>query len=255
MAKIEGYFEYPDDLTPGRSKDGGIHHNLYDEDGRLVEHGRFVPHERPESAHDFEASDSRARGSHSTAEEDDEIAGILIALVLVGIIAAAQSAPHLKRWWIERALPAFRTTANRVLRRADRDGRAPEPRDEAQATSETSGSAGHAKEGMSSAEARDRVMAVALARQFIEEQMAVLREATIDLGGGQGALELAVAVDRLTSDQVAEGIERVLEGNPDLLEGSQVAALGRAVRVALATGSPVEVGGLGSPLRLNGVWK
>src|SRR4051812_32712156 len=44
MARIPGYFEYDDDLTPGQSKDGGLHHNLYAQ-GRLAGHGHFVPDE------------------------------------------------------------------------------------------------------------------------------------------------------------------------------------------------------------------
>lgn len=44
MGSIRGRYEWDDDsLEPGQRKDGGLHQNLFDEDGNLRAHARFVP--------------------------------------------------------------------------------------------------------------------------------------------------------------------------------------------------------------------
>src|SRR6188472_2472863 len=45
MAKIHGTYEYNDDLTPGKKKEGGLHQNLFDSDGNLKGSARFIPDE------------------------------------------------------------------------------------------------------------------------------------------------------------------------------------------------------------------
>ena len=47
MPRIRGFFEYDDDdLTPGKKKEGGLHQNLYDGDGKLKGTARFIPDEK-----------------------------------------------------------------------------------------------------------------------------------------------------------------------------------------------------------------
>lgn len=43
--RIKGYYEYDSKLTPGRSKRGGIHSNLY-ANGKLKTHARFIPEDQ-----------------------------------------------------------------------------------------------------------------------------------------------------------------------------------------------------------------
>lgn len=43
MARQAGYYEWDDDLTPGKKKEGGWHQNLYDTEGQLKGSARFVP--------------------------------------------------------------------------------------------------------------------------------------------------------------------------------------------------------------------
>lgn len=44
MARIRGHYEWEDDdLTPGQKREGGLHQNLYDRDGKLKGNARFVP--------------------------------------------------------------------------------------------------------------------------------------------------------------------------------------------------------------------
>lgn len=46
MARIRGTYEYDDDdLTPGKKKEGGLHQNLFDEQGNLKGSARFIPDE------------------------------------------------------------------------------------------------------------------------------------------------------------------------------------------------------------------
>ncbi|MGO2188161.1 MAG: hypothetical protein ACTH4Y_07930 [Microbacterium gubbeenense] len=41
MAKIYGYFEYDDSLTPGHSDDGGLSQLLFNSEGKLSDHATF----------------------------------------------------------------------------------------------------------------------------------------------------------------------------------------------------------------------
>lgn len=47
MPRIPGFYEYDDDdLTPGKKKEGGLHQNLYNDDGKLKGNARFIPDEK-----------------------------------------------------------------------------------------------------------------------------------------------------------------------------------------------------------------
>ncbi|MGO1539840.1 MAG: hypothetical protein ACTHW3_10775 [Leucobacter sp.] len=44
MGRIPGYYEWDDDdLTPGQKKEGGLHQNLFDDEGKLKGSARFIP--------------------------------------------------------------------------------------------------------------------------------------------------------------------------------------------------------------------
>lgn len=46
MGRIKGYYVWEDDsLTPADRKNGGLHQNLFDQNGNLKGHARFVPAE------------------------------------------------------------------------------------------------------------------------------------------------------------------------------------------------------------------
>jgi hypothetical protein len=49
VASILGFLEWDDDdLTPGNKKEGGLHSNLFDDDGKLKGSARFVPKDKPD---------------------------------------------------------------------------------------------------------------------------------------------------------------------------------------------------------------
>ena len=44
MGSIKGHYEWDDDhLTPGQKKEGGLHQNLFDSEGKLKGSARFIP--------------------------------------------------------------------------------------------------------------------------------------------------------------------------------------------------------------------
>ncbi|MFE6836837.1 hypothetical protein ACFVFI_18645 [Streptomyces sp. NPDC057705] len=235
MASVSGRFEYSDGLTPGRSKDGGLHHNLYDDQGRLVGHGTFIPDGEGEedstaeppplfvgaSGRDCE-SDSRSR----ERLEPEEIAEALIILIKF----AAWTAPRLNRWWKDQALPFAKSTRKRFSR--TRKGDSSDAPDE---SGILIGSAppGPSREviaeleedrvGMSSEEASARLAAALMARLFSDEQMAILRNARIEDEGG--SLELSAAGELV--QQVENNVRVMLAENPSLLTRESLAELGR----------------------------
>ncbi|MGI8333686.1 hypothetical protein ACRYCC_27365 [Actinomadura scrupuli] len=236
MASVSGRFEYPDKLTPGQSKDGGLHHNLYDSQGRLVSHGRFIPDDENEEDSPTESpslfsdtnececeSDSRAR----ERLEPEEIIEILVILIK----ASERAAPHLKRWWNDQALPFVKSTRNRLARtRQDNSPDTPsesatliesvpsEPSQEAIAELEED------RVSMSSEEASARFAAALMARLFSDEQLRILRNARIE--NENDSLELST-FEKLTPQQIGDNIRLILETNPSLLTEESLAELGK----------------------------
>ncbi|MGW2563054.1 hypothetical protein ACWCXB_28175 [Streptomyces sp. NPDC001514] len=245
MASVSGRFEYSDGLTPGQSKDGGLHHNLYDSQGRLVGHGRFIPDDENEEDSPTESpslffdtnececeSDSRARERLEPEE-------ILEALVIL-IKAAERAAPHLKRWWNDQALPFMKSTRNRLARtRKDDSPDAPtesatliesvpsEPSQEAIAELEED------RVSMSNEEASARFAAALVARLFSDEQMRILRNARIE--NDNDSLELST-VEKFTPQQIGDSIRLILETNPSLLAEESLAELGKILARIQADG-------------------
>jgi hypothetical protein len=90
---------------------------------------------------------------------------------------------------------------------------------------------------MSSAEARDRLVAAMLAQRFIEEQLSLLRNARIE--DDDGSVELASSMENVTPQQVGEHIKLMLEANPSLLGEDLLADLGKTLGRSQASTDPV----------------
>ncbi|WP_440098481.1 hypothetical protein [Streptosporangium sp. H16] len=161
--------------------------------------------------------------SDSRARERSELDALLVAVVLlVAIEAAQQAAPHLKRWWNDQALPFMKSTRNRLARTRKTDNQAdptestiligPAP---AKAPQEVIAALEQYRANMSSSEARERFISALLARLFSEEQMRVLRNARIE--NENVPLELS-AMEALTPQQVGDSIKLMLEKHPSLLD-------------------------------------
>jgi hypothetical protein len=238
MTSIRGRYEYSDGLTPGQSKDGGLHQNLYNDEGHLVDHARFIPDDEDEvdSLTNSPPILFDVTNEYASDPREDELPGpkeLLGALVLIGaIVAVGEAAPHLKRWWKNQALPFIKPTWKRLVGTREADSQA--------ATAELSNSIepayammvdtlqGSSQEAvaeledyrasMSSAEARERFVAALIARLlsedarlFSEEQIRVLRNARIE------DLDSKSAMETLTPEQVGDGIRLLLEAKPMLL--------------------------------------
>lgn len=237
MASIKGRFEYPDDLTPGKSRDGGLHQNLYDSQGRLTDHGVFFPDD--ENAADSVADPQPAvvyvtneYWSDSRSKERDELVELVSELLSRAIgHAAAAAMPHVKRWWNDQALPAIKSQGSRLARRrkADRQPAAAEAPTVLEATVVTSSheviaALGGNGASMRSTEARARLLLALLARAFSEEQIRVVANAKIE--DEDGLVKLKRTVDDFTPQQVAN-IIKTLEVNPSFLDDETLAELGR----------------------------
>ncbi|MFC4607117.1 hypothetical protein ACFO9E_04680 [Streptomyces maoxianensis] len=237
MVSVSGRFEYPDDLTPGQSKDGGLHHNLYDSQGRLVDHARFIPDDESEEDSPTEASspflDSHRCGceceSHSRARErldPEEVVELLVNLIK----AAEWAAPRLKRWWNGQALPLMKSTRSRLVwTRKDDSPEVPveEPTQEANVELEKD------RVTMSSEEAAAHFAAALMARLFSDDQMRILWNARIE--NENDSLGLS-AVGYLTPQQVEDGVRLILERNPSLLAEDSLGELGKILARIQADG-------------------
>jgi hypothetical protein len=250
MASVNGRFEYPDDLTPGQSKKGGLHQNLYDKQGNLVGHGNFIPDKGGDAPSKtetpplfFEPSECDCE-SHSQSQERLDPEEIVEALILL-INFAAWSAPRLERFWKHQVLPLAKSTRRKFSRaRKDEnpdassklrtlvDPAPPEPSPEV--TSELA----ETPVDMSSEEAAARLAAALIARIFSDEQMRILRNSRIEAADSQVRMG---AVDQHTFQQAVEKLRSQLEVNPSLLTRESLADLRKSLAKIQSRGGPPSI--------------
>lgn len=233
MPSIKGRFEYSDGLTPGRSKDGGLHQNLYDDQGRLVDHGTFIPDDENDDGSqtdpppvliyitDENTSDSRSDERSDLVETISDLVELLIFV--------AEAYPHVKRWW-NKALPVIKSRWKRLSRTrvADSQLAAGETSTVLEATVVDSSQGVVAlpevyRASMSSAEARARLLLALAAKAFSEEQIRIVSAARIK--DDDGLVELKRTVDELTPQQIAN-VVKALKANPSFLDDETLAELG-----------------------------
>ncbi|MEW1697829.1 hypothetical protein [Streptomyces sp. NPDC091278] len=238
MASVSGRFEYPDGLTPGQSKDGGLHHNLYDAQGNLVGHGKFIPDGESDGGSKAEPPPLFFGASECDCESDsrpqerldpEEIVEALIILIKF----AAWTTPRLKRWWKDQALPFAKSTRSRFSRTRRDDSSDASDESVTLAGSSPPGTSreviAEIEEGrmnMSSEEASARFAAALTARLFSDEQIGILCNARIE--GESGSLELSAA-EQLTLQQVMENVRLTLDANPSLLTRESLVELGKVL--------------------------
>lgn len=169
--------------------------------------------------------------SAAEAKERSEREELLGALAVLAVIIAA---PHLKRWWNDKSVPFLKSARIRLSRTREARSRVfvAEPpiateAGPADSSQEVLTALEDYRASMSSAEARDRLVAALVARLFSEEQLRVLRDARIEDEGG--ALELASAMETLTPQQLGESIAAMLEANPSWPDEETLAELGKVL--------------------------
>ena len=110
VGRIKGHYEWDDDsLAPSQKKEGGLHQNLFNDEGKLKGSARFVPDDgsNSESSIVTETVYITVEVQRRTQEEDalqQEINGLLALLVVRGVAVAT---PHLQKWWRDKARPAL----------------------------------------------------------------------------------------------------------------------------------------------------
>lgn len=246
MASIRGRYEYDDDdLTPGKKKEGGLHQNLFDEDGNLKGSARFIPDDEDDSAPYsgpvyIYVHDESPRRSKQQEEWDDFVRQVVRDLLIVAI---ERGTPHAKRFWQEKVRPAIQPRVNRVaqrraLRRQRRADKKPvvveatfvEPSQEIATASK------EFRANMTSSEAQARYLLALAARRFSDDQMDLL--AKTDIREEEGFIELERALSELPPEQVAKMLEK-FEANPSLLTGDALTGLGLIMGVERVDDGPL----------------
>ncbi|MGW2885168.1 hypothetical protein ACWDDN_07330 [Streptomyces griseoruber] len=157
---------------------------------------------------DERASDSRD-DKRLTLEEIIELLELLYAIAKWG----ERIAPQARVWWNQQALPVLKSTWGRVASLRKDDGRSAV----VAADAAVEAPAEERRVDMSSAEARERLVAALKARLFSEEQLRVLRNARIE--DGANSFELSSAIEGLTLEQLRDGIRSMVETYPEVLSG------------------------------------
>ncbi|MGW1620109.1 hypothetical protein [Streptomyces sp. NPDC002172] len=239
---IPGRLEYPEGMTPGKTKKGGLHQNLYDSQGRLTGHGDFIP----DAENEADPLTGNEYRSASRTNERDEFAEVIREVVREAILdflgraidhAVVATKPHVERWWEDQALPAIKSRWKKMPRR----NRTVETRETDSQPAATEASTvieatvvdsphevvaaldGH-KANMNSTEARVRLLLALITRAFSEEQVRIVSNAHIE--DDDDFAEPQRTVDELTSQQVAN-IIKMLEANPLFFNDETLAELGR----------------------------
>lgn len=254
MGQQRGTYYWDDDsLSPGNRSDGSWSQNLFDEDGNLRAHARFVPD--PESFDDGDCSYSpyddppMFMSSETRWESDDEydteagddaadqLAEALILLIGAAAIAGVTyAAPRIKKWAEGTAFPFIRGTLSKVRlpwgKKQDGDP-APEGTDAESSTLATIGYGGaqatHTplqieakRQKMSNAEAQARLMAAAAAQLFAEEQTRLVSRSDIVDATDVDELRAQIAMH---PREKLETLLQHLARNPHLLEDTSLAQL------------------------------
>ncbi len=158
--------------------------------------------------------------------EEDLTLGELVAVaaVVAGIAGIIKAAPHIIRWWQEKALPGLSRRWNRLVDPRDARNHDQTATAELEALSETatvdfSRAVGSAiqdnRTPLSAGEAQQRLAAMLAAAAFIVQQMRLLSSARIQDDPAFPALR--ATMERLTAQQVTDSINLMLESNTNHL--------------------------------------
>ena len=240
MARQAGYYEWDDDLTPGKKKEGGWHQNLYDTEGRLKGSARFVPvdddQEDPIVVTETMYIPADERLSKTQEMATDIIASVIVKLIEDGAKAAT---PRVKRWWNETAVPFAKEKTNGWKRRHTARHSEKKPQsvegiviDDVASSTEDSSSATimptDERPVMSSAEAQARLLAAVAARAYSDEQLRMVSGSQIIDVENVATVQSALA--RVPREHLVEFI-KYMTRNPRLLEESSLANLASLIGV------------------------
>lgn len=224
MGRIAGHYEWDDnELAPGQKKEGGLHQNLFDSDGKLKGSARFIPAQGGE----FETIVVTETvyipvGERRSTEEEEQFNEAISQMVNILIEIGIAAKPHVEEWWRQTAWPAIvarraKHAERRALRRARKNAK-----DAAEPTHELVAAAGETRPLMSSAEAKARYLAALAARAYSDEQMRLVADA--EIVDGENLEELERSLAELPPEQL-KGLIHAMATNPALLGEENLAEL------------------------------
>lgn len=233
MGRIPGYYEWDDDdLTPGNKKEGGLHQNLFDDDGKLKGSARFIPSDPESDSFDtgFVSENvyvpvEERRKSKEQEELEEAIAQLVLVLIVVGIEKAK---PHVEHWWRESIRPFVRKQWSKLRRRkpiieeselAELD---PVAMNASPMTSAVQVAGKQDRPKMSSAEAQARMLAAIAAQAFSDEQMRLVNNA--ELVDAEDAEAIREAIARMPPETLTRLVKGMVT-NPSMFEEESLAEL------------------------------
>lgn len=231
MGRIRGHYEWDDDdLTPGKKREGGLHQNLFDNDGHLKGNARFVPDDgddEPDPLHVTETVYVHVEERRRSQLEEDiqDIVRIAVDRLLDRGVEWAR--PIVSGWWHETARPYAAAKRDSFRsRRPRRTGQtsalsSAEP-EVADADSLPTSAVQGQRPRMSEAEAKARLLAALAARAYGEEQVRLVADADIIDGSTMEELERSLA--ELPAEQLRE-LVLAMATNPALLTEDSLAGL------------------------------
>lgn len=234
MARQAGYYEWDDDLTPGKKKEGGWHQNLYDSNGRLKGNARFIPKDDVDDEPIVVTRTTYVPAEkRRLSKEEEEFAKAIADLTLILLNRGAKAIkPHAKRLWHDKVEPIVKSQSTSLKTRlhsakliihdfststGERTPPIQSPRGQS-----ADNTVSTKRLRMSSAEAKARLLAAAAARAYSDEQQRMVEGSQIvdavDLETVRSSLAL------LPHDEIS-GIIEDMARNPRLLEESSLADL------------------------------
>ncbi|CUU65393.1 hypothetical protein [Corynebacterium variabile] len=232
MGRIPGYYEWDDDrLSPGNKKEGGLHQNLFDEDGNLKGSARFIPSEESEPSsvdvteHMFVTTEER----RLSREQEELLDAVVKAAVAALCEQAVKAAPHVKQWWNSSFRPFLSKQRDRIpnLTRGKKhkagdildpvvDDNTHQDRDLPAVTDS------EPRPKMSAAEAQARYLAAMAAHAYSEQQLALLNSA--DIIDSANLAEIQNCIAELPPHQVRELMTQMVS-DPSMLTEDNLAML------------------------------
>ncbi|OLO83636.1 hypothetical protein [Actinomyces naeslundii] len=234
MARQAGYYEWDDDLTPGKKKEGGWHQNLYDFDGRLKGNARFIPKDDVDDEPIVVTKTTYIPAEkRRLSKEEEEFAEAIADLTLILLSRGAKAIkPHAKRLWRDKVKPIAKSQSESLktrlhsaqlkiheFRTSTGECTPPiqPPRDQS-----ADNAVSTKRLLMSSAEAKARLLAAAAARAYSDEQQRIVEGSQIVDAVDLETIRSSLAL--LPHDEIS-GIIEDMARNPRLLEESSLADL------------------------------
>ncbi|MEN3122412.1 MULTISPECIES: hypothetical protein [Janibacter] len=178
--------------------------------------------------------------AETTKTDQDETAELVAALLVIGVAVAIERRTDIAHWWHEAARPTLTRVRQRIRRprrwRRRETGTALAPENVREAAEDVAQTLEAYRASMGSEEARDRLVAALMAKQFADEQFALLRNARIEDPDAQSAS--TAALEAVTDEELEAALERLLEHNPSLLESCELAHIGNSLTSAVVVSVP-----------------